>query len=65
MKRVLDPADLDEVTIILAETESRVFAESKIAELVDAALDALNGAGLSDEQKKLLADSAKLIVGTK
>jgi geranylgeranyl pyrophosphate synthase len=61
----LDPADLDEVTIILAETESRAFAESKIAELVDEALDALNRAGLSDEQKKLLADSAKLIVGTK
>ncbi|MDE0592320.1 MAG: polyprenyl synthetase family protein [Dehalococcoidia bacterium] len=65
MKRVLDPADLDEVTIILGETESRAFAEGKIDELLDEALDALEGTSFSDEQQQSLADSAKLIVGTK
>ena len=65
MKRVLDPADLDEVTNILSETDSRAFAESKITDLLDEALNALNGAALSDEQQQLFADSAKLIVGTK
>jgi geranylgeranyl diphosphate synthase type I len=63
MKRVLDPADLDEVTSILAETESKVFAESRIQTLVDEAIETLSSAGLSADQQKTLIDSAKLIVG--
>ena len=65
MKRVLDPADLDEVTIILGKTDSRAFAESKIAELINEALNALKATGLSSEHQQQLAESAKLIVGTK
>ena len=63
MKRVLDPADLDEVTSILAETESKVFAESRIQTLVDEAIQTLSSAGLSADQQKTLIDSAKLIIG--
>ncbi|MCX8276846.1 MAG: polyprenyl synthetase family protein [Dehalococcoidia bacterium] len=63
MKRVLDPADLDEVTSILAETESKVFAESRIQTLVDEAIETLSSAGLSADQQKTLIDSAKLIIG--
>jgi geranylgeranyl pyrophosphate synthase len=64
MKRVLDPADLDEVTEILAETESRAFAESRIASLVDEAITALNSTGFSSEHKSSLTESAKLIVSS-
>ena len=64
MKRVLDPADLDEVTQILAETESRAFAESRIANLVDDAVIALESTGFSSEYKSSLAESAKLIVSS-
>jgi len=63
MKRVLDPADLDEVTSILAETESKAFAENRINELIDEAIEALNETGFSDEHKKSFAESARLIVG--
>jgi len=62
MKRVLDPADLDEVTAILAETESKVFAENRIASLVEEATKALSSIDLSDDQKRTIIDSAKLIV---
>ena len=62
MKRVLDPADLDEVTAILAETESKVFAENRIASLVEEATEALSSIELSDDQKRTMIDSAKLIV---
>jgi geranylgeranyl pyrophosphate synthase len=64
MKRVLDPADLDEVIQILAETESRAFAESRIANLVDDAVIALDSTGFSSEYKSSLAESAKLIVSS-
>jgi geranylgeranyl diphosphate synthase type I len=63
MKRVLDPADLDEVTSILAETQSKVFAENRIQTLVDEAIETLSSAGLSADQQKTLIDSAKLIIG--
>lgn len=63
MKRVLDPADLDEVTEILAETESRVFAESMVRELVDEGIAALDKAGIAGEHLDSLTESANLIVG--
>ncbi|MBN4064126.1 polyprenyl synthetase family protein [Dehalococcoides mccartyi] len=65
MKRVLDPADLDEVIIILAETESRSFADGRINELLDEAIGALDSVGISDDHKASLTESAKLIVGAK
>ena len=64
MKRVLDPADLDEVTSILGETESKTFAEGRIAELVDDAVAALDSTGFSADYKSSLAESARLIVGS-
>ncbi len=63
MKRVLDPADIDEVTSILAETESRVFAEDQINGMLTEAIDALDSTGFTEEHKSSLAASAKLIVG--
>jgi geranylgeranyl diphosphate synthase, type I len=64
MKRVLDPADLDEVTTILAETDSRTYAENHIASLVDEAISTLEATGFSDEHKASLAESANLIVNS-
>ena len=64
MKRVLDPADIDEITRILSETESRSFAENRVGELVDEAVEALDSTGFSDESKASLAESAKLIVSS-
>lgn len=62
MKRVLDPADLNEVTAILAETESRSFADSRVSALIDEAVGALDNAGLQPDKKDLLVESAKLII---
>lgn len=62
MKRVLDPADLDEVTSILTETESKAFAENRVGELVDEAIESLESTGFSDENKASLAESARLII---
>jgi geranylgeranyl pyrophosphate synthase len=64
MKRVLGPADLDEVTLILNETESKSFAESQITSLAEEAVSALDSTEFSAEQKASLADSAKLIIGS-
>ena len=64
MKRVLDPADLDEVTSILGETESKTFAEGRISELVEDAVSALDATGFSADDKDSLAESARLIAGT-
>jgi geranylgeranyl diphosphate synthase type I len=64
MKRVLDPADLDEVTSILDETGSKTFAENRVGELVDEAVEALESTGFSDKYKASLAESAKLIVSS-
>ena len=64
MKRVLDPADLDEVTSILSETESKTFAENRVSELVDEAVEALESTGFSYESKASLSESAKLIVSS-
>jgi len=63
MKRVLDPSDLDEVTAILAETESRAFAETRVSELIDESTEALDSAGISASQKDSLIESSKLIAG--
>lgn len=62
MKRVLDPADLDEVTSILSETESKQFAENRISGLVDEADGALETAGISDHARGTLTDAAKVIL---
>ncbi|MEE8045773.1 MAG: polyprenyl synthetase family protein [Dehalococcoidia bacterium] len=64
MKRVLDPADLNKVTEILTETESRAFAETLIAGLLDDAVAALNSTGFSSDHKSSLAECAKLIVSS-
>ncbi|MBP38079.1 MAG: polyprenyl synthetase family protein [Dehalococcoidia bacterium] len=64
MKRVLDTADLDELTSILAETDSRAFAESKVRELIAEGIDALDSAGFDNEFKATLVESANLIVGS-
>jgi geranylgeranyl diphosphate synthase type I len=62
MKRVLDPADLDEVTEILAETESRGFAESQVTGLLEQAIEALESVDLPPTNKDSLVESAKLII---
>lgn len=63
MKRVLDPADLDEVTSILSETDSRTFAEERVEALVAEAIEALNSIGISDDHKDALVESSRLITG--
>ncbi|MDP6667319.1 MAG: polyprenyl synthetase family protein, partial [Dehalococcoidia bacterium] len=63
MKRVLDPADIDEITSILDETGSKSYAEKQVAELVAEAVSALESTPFSTAQKNNLAESAKLIVG--
>ena len=48
-KRVLEAEDLSRLIAILEQTDAREFAEEKAAGLLDQALEALDGAGLSDE----------------
>ena len=62
MKRVLDPADIEAVTAILAETESKKFCEERIDDLFDEAVQALEVAGLSKSDNDSLLKSAKIIV---
>lgn len=64
MKRVLDPADIEVVTSILEETESRSFAENRVAELTGEAVAALESTGFTDEYRTTLAESARLIVSS-
>ncbi|MDG0865950.1 polyprenyl synthetase family protein [Candidatus Lucifugimonas marina] len=63
MKRVLDPSDLDEVTGILAETDSKSFAEGRVKELIGEATEALNSMKIPAPQKESLIESSKLIAG--
>jgi geranylgeranyl pyrophosphate synthase len=62
MKRVLGPDDIDEVTSILVETQSKSFAENIVKDLINEASDAIESTNFSDEHKTSLIDSAKLIV---
>ena len=64
MKRVLGPDDIDEVTSILVETQSRSFAENIVKDLINEASGAIESTNFSDEHKNSLIDSAKLIVGS-
>ncbi|HIF71469.1 MAG TPA: hypothetical protein EYQ61_02750 [Dehalococcoidia bacterium] len=64
MKRVLDPADLDEVTSILSETESKTFAEEKVEGLIAEAISELESTSFSAEHQSSLAESARLIVSS-
>ena len=48
-KRVLEAEDLSRLIEILEQTDARGFAEAKAAELLEQALESLDGAGLSDE----------------
>ena len=64
MKRVLGPEDIDEVTSILVETESRSFAENIVKSLINEAIGTIESTNFSDEHKNSLIDSAKLIVGS-
>tara|TARA_Y100000588_G_scaffold165939_1_gene179930 strand:- start:116 stop:1159 length:1044 start_codon:yes stop_codon:yes gene_type:complete len=62
MKRVLGPDDIDEVTSILSETESRSFAENTVQNLIDEAIGEIESTNFSNEDKNSLIESAKLIV---
>ena len=64
MKRVLGPDDIDEVTSILSETESRSFAENTVQSLINEAIREIESTSFSDEYKNSLIKSAKLIVGS-
>ena len=64
MKRVLGPDDIDEVTSILVETQSRSFAENIVKDLINEASGAIESTNFSDEHKNSLIDGAKLIVGS-
>ena len=64
MKRVLDPADIDEITSILEETGSRSFAEGRVAELTEEAISALEPTGFSARDKTTLEEAARLIVSS-
>ena len=62
MKRVLGPDDIDEVTSILSETESRSFAENTVQNLIDEAIEEIESTSFSNEDKNSLIESANLIV---
>ena len=62
MKRVLDPADIDAVTSILEETDSKSFAENHVAALTGEAISALQATGFPTDQQTTLAEAARLIV---
>ena len=62
MKRVLDLSDLDEVTTILAETDSKSFSEKRIADLTGQAISALADTGFSDGHVEALTQSARQII---
>ena len=62
MKRVLGPDDIDEVTSILSETESRSFAENTVQNLIAEAIGEIESTNFSNEDKNSLIESAKLIV---
>jgi len=64
MKRVLDPADLDEVTSIFSETESKLFAEAQVEGLITEAITALESTSFSAEHQSSLSESARLIIGS-
>ena len=64
MKRVLDPADIDQVTSILEETGSREFAEHRVETLTDEAISALESTGFATSQVTKLAEAARLIVNS-
>ena len=49
-KRVLQPEDVSRVMTILAEANSRQFAEDKARELADQALESLDGNGFPEER---------------
>jgi len=49
MKRVLEPEDASKLVEILNEAGSKDFAEEKAQQLADQAIEALNGAGLTDQ----------------
>ena len=64
MKRVLDPADIDEITVILDETESKSFAENHVAALTGEAISALESTGFTSQHRSTLAEAARLIVSS-
>ena len=49
MKRVLEPEDVSKLVQILNEAGSKVFAEAKASELMNQAIEALEGADLADQ----------------
>ena len=49
MKRVLEQDDASKLVEILNEAGSKDFSEDKAQQLIDQAIDALNGAGLTDQ----------------
>ena len=49
MKRVLEPDDASKLVEILNEAGSREFAEEKAHQMIDQAIEALNGVALTDE----------------
>ena len=49
MKRVLEQDDASKLVEILNEAGSKDFSEEKAQQLIDQAIDALNGAGLTDQ----------------
>ena len=49
MKRVLEPEDVSKLVQILDEAGSKVFSEAKASELMNQAIEALDGADLADQ----------------
>jgi geranylgeranyl diphosphate synthase type I len=64
MKRVLDPADIDAVTTILEEIESKSFSENHVAALTEEAISALEQTRLPADQVTTLSEAARLIVAS-
>ena len=64
MKRVLDPADIDVVTSILEETESKSFAENHVSALTEEAISALESTGFPAQHRTTLAEAAREIVSS-
>ena len=62
MKRVLEPEDASKLVEILNEAGSKVFAEEKAQQLMDQAIEALDGAGLTDQGQANLRDLGQRVL---
>ena len=63
MKRVLEPDDASKLVEILNEAGSKEFAEEKAQQLMDQAIEALNGTDVTDQGLENLRSLGQPVLG--